>query len=336
MPSTPSTIRLAFVAALAAFALGACSGGGGKPTTTAGATPAPSPSTPTAGDRTEFFPVRAAQVLHGLEVADPGGLEGKTLDNLLDDDLTSSNAPQFSVFEFGNVVTDNGIPLQTDTKTAAGRYALVAYQAVLEHSVFLFQGGVYSYALDGVTAGRAGGVSISTGVPTTGDPVAGTWTGKAIGIEARNPPNQRTFALTSDQAKARIVKADVEIGISLDGNNQNMTWAFTNWAGGINEYPDVRAESHPVVPVSNLDGNHFLRSHGGLADRSGFTGASISVQFYGPDRKEAGGDFEFDWMNTAYYLQGGFAAKKDEQPPRAYSEGASTCSSHHSPAFTMG
>lgn len=300
----PSPIRLAFVAALAAFALGACSGGGGKPTTTAG-TMTPDPGATTAGDRTKFFPVRAAQVTRGVEEVS----EGATLDNLLGEEDTASNAPQFSVFEFGTAANDNGIPLQTDTKTAAGRYALVAYQAVLEHSVFLFQGGIYNYALDGVTAGRAGGIPISTGVPTTGDPVAGTWTGKAIGFEARNLPNQRTFALTSDQAKARIVKDDVEIGISLDGNNQNTTWAFTNWAGGINEYPDVRAESHPVAPVSNIRSVHFLRSHSVVANASN---ASIDVQFYGPDRKEAGGSFEFYWMNTDYYLQGGFAAKKDE------------------------
>ena len=285
-----SPIRLAFVAALAAFALGACSGGGGM-------------TTPPV-DTTGFFPVKAGQVTHGFQ--DVGVSEGATLDNLLGEEYTSNNSPQFSIFEFGAAANDNGIPLQTDTKTAAGRYALVAYQAVLEHSVFLFQGGIYNAALDGVTAGRPGGVPISTGVPTTGDPVAGTWTGKAIGFEVRNPPNRQTFALTLDQAKARIVKADVSIGLTIDGSNQNMTWAFTNWAGGINDYPDIRAGGEARVD------NHFLRHSTRYLGPTGWTGGSIGIQFYGPDRKEAGGTFEFGWNNSDYEVRGGFAAKKDE------------------------
>ena len=319
MPSMPSPIRLAFVAALAAFALGACSGGGGKPTTMAGTmTPAPSPSTPTAGDRTDFFPI-AAEHLAMTVVGDERTYipTGTTLSSLPGEAYTSRNHPQFSVFEFGAVTNANGIPLQkSPTKTSAGRYAAVAYQAVLEHSMFLFQGGVYNFAVDGVTAGRPSGAYLSTGVPTTGSPIAGTWKGKAVGLEwAVSPTGRPTLAVNAGQAERPIVQADVEIGVSLDGTDQNVTWAFTDWTGGSIDYPDYTSEGTLLLTESQgspphvSDGDHYLvyRDQGGSP-------LNVSIRFYGPDRQEAGGTFRFQRRvenpTIQYTLEGVYAAKK--------------------------
>ena len=57
----------------------------------------------------------------------------------------------------------NGIPVQKATARQAGRYAAVAYQAVLEHSMFLFQGGIYHYETGGITGGHPAHVGFSIG-----------------------------------------------------------------------------------------------------------------------------------------------------------------------------
>ena len=344
MPSTPSPIRLAFVAALAAFALGACSGGGGMTTPTAGTmtpaptptpTPAPTPSTPTPGDRTDFFPIASEHPEQVTRTERQNVPAGTTLSNLLGEEYTRINFPQFSVFEFGAAVEDKGIPLQKDTATAAGRYAAVAYQAILEHSMFLFQGGVYHFAVQNTAVGRPGGVYFSTGDPTTGPAVAGTWTGKAVGFEWSEtaPPGgtgnaiRPTFAINTAQAERRIVKADVEIGVSINNDNENVTWAFTNWTGGSTDYPsftsqDVRefqSGGSQAVRKTGGQGDHYLvYSDGPVRPTSGLdiveSHRTVGIQFYGPGRQEAGGTFWFKKISanptTDYTIQGGFAAKK--------------------------
>ena len=305
----PSPIRLAFVAALAAFALGACSGGGGM-------------TTPPV-DTTDFFPIPAEHVAM-TKNGNSGDLEyiatGKTLSNLIREEITRLNVPQFSVFEFGAAETANGIPLQKSRpKTEDGRYAAVAYQAVLEHSMMLVQGGVYRFAVDGVTAARAGGVEISTGVPTTGDPVAGTWTGKAIGFEWSDTPDGRpTYDINAGQAERRIVQADVEIGVTLNGNDQSVTWAFTDWTGGSVQHPDFTSEGTSLRPPTQgfpapqtSEGDHYLVYSGGSPSRV------VAIRFYGPARQEAGGTFEFSRTlqnpAIAYSLEGAFAARKQDE-----------------------
>ena len=342
----PSTIRLAFVAALAAFALGACSGGGGKPTTTAGtmtpapgATPAPSPSTPTAGDRTDFFPVRAEQKTIS-PVLVPS--TGSTLENLVRPRSGTGadavgqrglngeigNFPQFSEFEFGaSAENANGIALQkSPTKLATTRladtYAAVAYQAVLEHSMFLFQGGVYNLGIE--LAGRfrntvgPDALFLSIGTPSTGNPVAGRWKGTAVALEF--DPDSTSATVGRTQAENLIVQGDVEIGVTLDGNDQNVTWAFRNWDGGSIEYPDVTHEGTALVTEGDFASSDHYRTYFKEGEEdpgpNGWTSRSVEIQFYGPGRQEAGGRFGFqrEYGDTAsdVWLQGVFAAKKDE------------------------
>ena len=320
----PSPIRLAFVAALAAFALGACSGGGGKPITTAGTmtpapgatpapsptpTPAPTPGAPTAGDRTEFFPVREGQITWGF-----GSLsvpEGSTLQNLISNEGTDIvTFPQFSEFQFGALANANGIPLQKATKED-DNYAVIAYQAVLEHSMFLFQGGVYN-----TDSGSPdfNAVNLSTGVPTpsTSNPVAGTWKGKAVGLETKEQSGNSP-SVSIAQAESRIVQANVEIGVSLDGDNQNVTWAFKDWTGGSTEHPDVSHEGTTLITEGDFASNDHYRAYFKDDDSLPvWTSRSVGIQFYGPGRQEAGGNFAFlrpvEAVST--WLRGVFAAKK--------------------------
>ena len=323
----PSPIRLAFVAALAALALGACSGGGGGGMTTPPV------------DTTDFFPIKSGpeQVARGSVRVDSEGYEveevpaGTTLSNLISEGLTSRNFPQFTEFQFGAATNDNGIPLQRATKTAAGRYAAVAYQAVLEHSMLLFHGGIYHFAFfeepPESAAGRLSRVFLSTGVPTTGSPVAGTWAGKAIGMEwiriaddgvHRPSVEVPTFAVNANQAENRIVQADVEIGVTLDGGNQNLTWAFKDWEGGSVEYPDITSGEWSTLVTEGFfaGSDHYLVSRliGRLPTKFGSVDGNpvVEIQFYGPGRAEAGGEFAFQWEDGVLWnvLDGVFVAKK--------------------------
>ena len=322
----PSPIRLAFVAALAAFALGACSGGGGTPTT-GGMTP--TPSTPTPGDRTDFFPIASEhpeQVTRTIGES-PLTFAGTTLSSLLSTPIyVSRNFPQFSEFQFGAAADANGIPLQkSPAKIEADRHAAIAYQAVLEHSMFIFQGGVYSFALDTLVpevSGRPSGAYFSTGVPTTGSPIAGTWNGKAVGFEVSYAERPPTFAINAGQAESRIVQGDVEIGVSLDGTDQNVTWAFTDWTGGSIDYPDFTSAGQSVRKIGG-QGDHYLiysdspfsNPQAALEDLAEST-RTVDIQFYGPGRQEAGGTFFFrrEMSRTLdYAIQGAFAAKKQAE-----------------------
>ena len=309
----PSPIRLAFVAALAALALGACSGGGGG---------------------SGFFPIKSGpeQVTRGYIPA-----AGSTLETIVTEETAQQGFPQFSVFEFGAATNANGIPLQKATKTEAGRYAAVAYQAVLEHSMFLFQGGIYYNQQ--FPDGRLwpGTLRLSTGTPSTGSPVAGTWEGRAVALEhdgfGAGRTNPRTIDL--DQAESLIVQGDVEIGVTLDGGGQNVTWAFRDWEGGSIEYPDVTSEGTRVYTEEDIEAllgdfpglsereianiresltsdDHYRVYHdpeGGLSG-TGWSDRTVGIQFYGPGRQEAGGTFTFEWEGERYILFGAFAAKK--------------------------
>ena len=313
----PSPIRLAFVAALAALALGACSGGGGM--------------TPTPGDRSDFFPIREGQTATRFGLA-----AGATLQNLVSEQQAASNFPQFSVFQFGAAENANGIPLQKATKTETDRYAAIAYQAVLDHSMFLFQAGVYNQG-EGPSSFLPD-ASFWTGNPTTGSKVAGTWTGKAVGSEYTIGPRRTPSPVISlAGVEPSILQADVEIGVTLDGDDQNVTWAFKNWNGGSLDFPDVSSEGvslmneeqiaiqvregsteeqRAIIRSLHTSDDHyqvFYKGESGAVDEtSTWTSLYTYLQFYGPARQEAGGFFHFEYQGERHILRGVFAAKKDE------------------------
>ena len=269
--------------------------------------PPASPTLPTPGDRTDFFPVKAGQVTLGLRDIPE---VGTTLENVLVERLTDIGYRPFNEFQFGAAENANGIPLQEAPKTEAGRYAGIAYQAVLEHSMLLVQGGFFVPSDSNDLYGPRG-LRISTGVPTTGNPVAGTWKGKAVAVELRAGGAQPVTEVDA-QAESLIVQGDVEIGVSLEGDDQNVTWAFKNWDGGSVEYPEVTNEGMEISLREDSTGEetgHLFFSGIANRDSTTWTSRSIQMQFYGPGRQEAGGTFNFVWQATRG-LWGGFAAKK--------------------------
>ena len=120
------------------------------------------------------------------------------------------------------------------------------------------------------------------------------------------------------EAEKHVVQADVEIGVTLDGSTQNVTWAFKNWTGGSGsiDYPDLtmpeRTELLRTDPniqgFEASEGNHFLAYRfqedtiSSLDDLPWASG-HVGIQFYGPGRQEAGGYFSF----SHYYVRDGNA-----------------------------
>ena len=236
-------------------------------------------------DRSDFFPIKAEPEQVTLTLVESFGVSypaEATLETLVSEEARRYyNYPQFSVFEFQPPENADGIPLQKATKAEADSYAAIAYQAILEHSMFLFQGGIFTPG----DARRGGGdpnyptsryeqaqFFLSTGIPSTGNPVAGTWEGKAFALEfdASYPIYRKTFRefrhgdlgldpeddplayidldnlTTVVEAEKRIVQGDVKIDVIL-GGGENITWEFSNWKGGFrpqfgDDYPIVTSE----------------------------------------------------------------------------------------------
>ena len=305
------------------------------PTPTPTPTPAPAPG-PSADARSKFFPVpeRAGMTdptatvvggQTGARVASGGtsriwglgtqdSIVGKSFETLVGEEWNSPPSrtfPQFSEFEFGSPADSNGIPLQTapaETASAENPRSVAAYQAVLEHSMFLFQGGLYRYAIDGVHAARPGMLALSTGDPTSGPAIAGSWTGKAVGFETDGTrATDPYFPLHPTTAERLIVQGDVEIGVTLDSGTQNVRWAFRNWDGGSIDYPTVDHTGANFVPSASDD--HYLAYFGTGGNPNAWTSKSVGIQFYGPGRQEAGGLFEFVWQDR-FNLTGVYGAKK--------------------------
>lgn len=283
-------------------------------------TPAPAPTpTPSAGDRSDFFPIPSGHVTriagereNTLVGSFRDGLRspaGRRLETLVPQQWTNYNFPQFSEFEFGSPTDGNGLPLQKATASQAGLYAAIAYQAVLEHSMFIAQGGIYNYTLEGTTGGRVGGIGLTTGDPYTGAPVAGTWKGKAVAVEIPqsgfSTPPTRTIGTT--QAESRIVQGDIEIGVTLNGSTQDVRWEISDWDGGSVNYPTVTSEG---MNLNDAEGNNNLAFPAKIdSGSSTWRVRSATLQFYGPGRAEAGGLFDFSWQDK-YDLSGVFGAKK--------------------------
>ena len=294
------------------------------PTPTPTPTPAPAPG-PSADARSKFFPITSGQVTSTIGIRIQAASDaardgeaswasppaGSTLETLVSQEWTSRTFPQFSEFEFGSPADSNGIPLQKATaKTASGENprSIAAYQAVLEHSMFIFQGGLYRYAVDGVHSARAGVLALSVGVPTrnfgtlAADNIAGTWKGKAVGLEMETGRTRPYFPLHPSTAENLIVQGDVEIGVTLSGADQDISFEFDNWIGGSNNYPAVN-----LVGEITSDSLRITRPV-----NAPWTSQGVTIQFYGPGRAEAGGSFQFGYPGSIS-LMGVYGAKKQAE-----------------------
>ena len=320
--------RVAMLAAVGIMLAG-CSGGGGTTPATGGGmeqpgngnaggggmTPAPS-----ANDRSEFFPLDADKHLilsaggrgeggAGIFQWEADLIDGSPLENIIDENWTDRNFQQFSAFEFGSPTNANGIPLQKATKTQAGLYSAAAYQAVLEHSMFIFQGGLYNYAVNGDTAGRRGALALLVGSSTTGSPIAGTWKGKAVAEEVTAGGLVPTGTIAQVPADDGIVQGDVEIGVALNGGSQNVSIEFDNWTGGNNNYPAITSQIFTPEPVQQLRDGQFLIKQVRPSASSTWTGGAVAIGFFGPERAEAGGTFSFTYRDRMQLI-GAYGAKK--------------------------
>ena len=307
--------RAAMLAAIGIMLAGCSGGGGTAPATGGGMTPAPS-----ANDRSKFFPLDADKhlILSTGGRAEGGSdvfrweaelIDGSSLENAIDEDWTDRNFQPFSAFEFGSPADANGIPLQKATRTQAGLYSAAAYQAVLEHSMFIFQGGLYNYAVNGDTAGRPGVLTLSLGSSTTGSPIAGTWKGKAVAGEVTAGGSVPTGTIARVPADDGIVQADVEIGVTLGGGSQNVSFEFDNWTGGNNNYPAITSQIFTPEPVQTLRDGQFLIKQVRPSASSTWTGGAVAIGFFGPERAEAGGTFSFTYRDRMQLI-GAYGAKK--------------------------
>ena len=158
--------RVAMLAAVGIMLAG-CSGGGGTTPATGGmgGTPDPGagggmepPGAGAAAARADFFPISGAVLANGTrayteeevraarvnpeDVPDSSIIvsQGSTFQNLVLQPWIDRNFIQFSDFEFGAATDNDGIMLSKASAQQANRYNAIAYQGVLEHSMFLFQG----------------------------------------------------------------------------------------------------------------------------------------------------------------------------------------------------
>ena len=250
--------------------------------------------------------------------------------------------PQFNVFEFGLPANANGIPLQKTAKMQADRYSAIAYQAVLEHSMLLFQRGIYPFGPGPFAPGvntdnkKSGSFGFTTGSTPSIGAVAGTWKGKSIGHVwdgdfRDNWPDPVTLADIAIVERS-IIQGDVEIGVTLDGDNSKIRWEFGNWIGGSGDYPTYKHEAlildnrhSSVRPIAvdtcayensyqrcGLDTHIFhFASSGPEGNPEPWLNTALRFQFNGPNREEVSGFFNLGSNEEVdVYLRGVFAAKK--------------------------
>ena len=345
-------VRFAFVAMLAAFGviLAACGGGGGAgnmarnggPNT--GGQPAPQPGTGGA-QTSDFFPVTSSHAVFASGfrawadeefsdvVAGQGPdftiphTTGATLQNLVTKPWTDRNFIQFSEFDFGSATDNDGIMLSKASAQGAGRYNAIAYQGILDHSMFLFQGGIYNYPRSaGNSVGQIGSISYSIGTASPGNAIAGTWEGIAVAAQhdiqnALVPGTRATHSITGSAAAAerRIVRGDIEIGIAISGGTSALSFEFSNWQGGTVNFPDGPTYvSTADGSETTIDGSEFSYFYPGFVLRDGLPdpsdgpwgAANLTGHFYGPQHQEVGGWFRAHNIRDDAFLAGVFGAKK--------------------------
>lgn len=334
--------RVAMLAAVGIMLAG-CSGGGGTTPATGGmgGTPDPGagggmeqPGAGAAAARADFFPISGAVLANGArayteeevraarvnpeDVPDSSIIvsQGSTFQNLVPQPWIDRNFIQFSDFEFGAATDNDGIMLSKASAQQANRYNAIAYQGVLEHSMFLFQGGIYNYPLSaGNSAGQIGSLSFSIGTPSQGAVIAGTWEGIAVAVEhdsetipRTSPPMTYGISGATADAERRIVRGDVRIGVTIpSGGSPNVSFEFSNWQGGTVDYPDGPTSEERTGVV--FDGLEFSATN--LRPSSGPWGISaIFGHFYGPEQQEVGGTFGAEHTGSGKTLAGVFGAKK--------------------------
>ena len=218
----------------------------------------------------KFFPLKADHLTRmNLMLLYPHGRKidqrpaGTTLDSLLPSTATDINIPQFSVFDFGDAQTLNGIPVQQATAEQADRYAAYAYQAILEHSTHIFQAGLHHYENVESAFQEFGSVpyfaAFSTGKRawlTEGSPgiygvrnppaVDGRWKGKAYGIEYGVGEHPLP---TIESVATRLVMADATITARIPSasSNPEIDIDFRNWQGG----SATRADKYRQLNIGN-------------------------------------------------------------------------------------
>ena len=328
--------RVAMLAAVGIMLAG-CSGGGTSPMA-GGMTPAPGAGggmeqpgaggggTPATATLPVTFPTTGTEKLLGLvrledSLTAPAGL---TLGNLFSDpEVEAFNVVQFDDFEFSPVTVPdgielNGIELSKASAAQDGRYATIAYRGILEHSMFLFQGGVYNRQMfddQGRRTRRSpsfNAYDLSIGNPTEGNLVAGTWKGIAVGFEYPNAPETATIMWNTRREEQRIVQGNVEIGVTIPpGGSSAITAKFRDWTGGFFTYPDVILEATDMR--YNSDGNRAGTFGSSITDNTDWSSIFVDGQFYGPAYQEAGGTFAFQLRSQRALIGGVYGAKKQAE-----------------------
>ena len=226
--------------------------------------------------------------------------------DLINRQRTAVHWEHYNFFDFVPAAVNRGIELNgidlskaAQTGTVYGyNYAAIAYQGVLKHSMFLFQGGVYEYSNVGIVPppfrNQIASHHISIGNPPEGnDPIAGTWKGIAIGFEHHPSGDERANIRerTTAAAERHIVMGNVELDVTIpsDGSPTG-TIEFSDWEGGTSSYPDSGTLNLRLGTSANQAPISWDAS-GNLPD--GYDAARGSGQFYGPQRQEAGGVFSF-------------------------------------------
>ena len=330
------------------------------------------PPTPAASGRDKFFPIPLGYSMTGITRAKrlgdgenpfasegfwsigayyeippnvaPGGVKLNELqrrkrfywESVTEHFTTAPPIPEFTVFNFGAANNMNGIPVQKATATQADRYAAVAYQAILEHSMFLFQGGFYHYETGGVTGGHPilTGFSLGKATPSGSsgrcqdcfgnNPIAGTWNGVAVGVESLREGEaitreefRRPNPLNADNVTG--VTADVEIKVVPQSNPENwgdgLTLTIDNWKGATGDYGTARFVNFSASGTVDEENIHMYEAHLVLSPVRNF--GTADMLFYGPKGEEVGGTFEIQGTtllsspkNQLYFINGVFAAKK--------------------------
>ena len=281
--------------------------------------PTPTPASarifPTTADtiyaRARVRTLTSSQRVHLSNGGDPlGNLSpipvGTTMADLINRQRTAVHWEHYNFFDFGPAAVSRGIELNgidlskaTQTGTVHGyKYAAIAFQGALEHSMFLFQGGVYEYSNVGIVLdpfqNQIASHHISIGNPPEGnDFIAGTWKGITIGFEHHPLGDERSNIRerTTAAAERHIVMGNVELDVTIpsDGSPTG-TIEFSDWEGGTSSYPDSGTLNLRLGTSANQAPISWDAS-GNLPD--GYDAARGSGQFYGPQRQEAGGVFSF-------------------------------------------